>query len=149
MLGKCALMTRREAWPLASREDLLPVSWYGQALTNDTFIVACHHITYSPTFKAGDGSIIPERFSVCYFAKSTAECLSSCPLQEFITEATPRHYEGTTAWEWNDSRTEKLSGAFKEKYGNYIRLLLIKLRNGRAVYSVSSKYFTLSSALVR
>jgi isopenicillin N synthase-like dioxygenase len=80
-----------------------------QRLTNDTFKAACHRVTYPPAIKAGDSVAIPERYSVAYFAKPN-RAASLLPLKEFITPATPCHYEDVTAWEWNNRRIEKLFG---------------------------------------
>jgi isopenicillin N synthase-like dioxygenase len=78
-----------------------------QRLTNDTFRAACHRVTYPPTVKVGSDEMIPERYSIAYFAKPNR--LSSLfPLKEFITPATPCKYEDITAWEYNNLRIAKL-----------------------------------------
>lgn len=81
-----------------------------QRLTNDTFKAACHRVTYPPTIKADGDEMIPERYSIAYFAKPNRSA-SLLPLKEFITEATPCHYEDITAWEWNNLRIAKLFAA--------------------------------------
>lgn len=78
-----------------------------QRLTNDTFKAACHRVTYPPTIKAGGDEMIPERYSIAYFAKPNRSA-SLFPLKEFIDEATPCYYEDITAWEWNNRRIEAL-----------------------------------------
>lgn len=78
-----------------------------QRLTNDTFKAACHRVTYPPAIKAGDNVFIPERYSIAYFAKPNRNA-SLLPLKEFITDATPCHYDDVTAWEWNNRRIAKL-----------------------------------------
>lgn len=78
-----------------------------QRLSNDTFKAACHRVTYPPAIKAGDNAVIPERYSVAYFAKPNRHA-SLLPLKEFITEETPCKYDSVTAWEWNNSRIAKL-----------------------------------------
>ncbi|KAJ6091602.1 hypothetical protein N7467_003571 [Penicillium canescens] len=78
-----------------------------QRLTNDTFRAACHRVTYPPTVKVGSDEMIPERYSIAYFAKPNR--LSSLfPLKEFITSATPCKYEDITAWDYNNLRIAKL-----------------------------------------
>jgi isopenicillin N synthase-like dioxygenase len=81
-----------------------------QRLTNDTFKAACHRVTYPPSVKAGGEEVIPERYSVAYFAKPNRNA-SLFPFRKFITEATPCHYEDVTAWDWNNRRIEKLFSA--------------------------------------
>ncbi|CAM1508219.1 Fc.00g050670.m01.CDS01 [Cosmosporella sp. VM-42] len=81
-----------------------------QRLTNDTFKAACHRVTYPPTVKLDDEEVvIPERFSVAYFAKPNRDA-SLLPLKHFITDATPCTYKDITAWEWNNLRIGKLYG---------------------------------------
>ncbi|KAF5865425.1 hypothetical protein ETB97_003683 [Aspergillus alliaceus] len=58
-----------------------------QRLTNDTFKAACHRVTYPPTVKANDDEIIPERYSIAYFAKPNRNA-PLLPLTEFITDET-------------------------------------------------------------
>jgi isopenicillin N synthase-like dioxygenase len=78
-----------------------------QRLTNDTFMAACHRVTYPPTVKVGSDVIIPERYSVAYFAKPN-RVASLFPLKKFITPATPCKYEDITAWDYNNLRIAKL-----------------------------------------
>ena len=79
-----------------------------QRLTNDSFRAACHRVTFPPTIKRTNADeIIPERFSVAYFAKPNRDA-SLVPLKEFITDATPSNYKNITAWEWNNLRISKL-----------------------------------------
>lgn len=80
-----------------------------QRLTNDTFKAATHRVTYPPSIKAGDERILPERYSVAYFAKPNRHA-SLLPLKEFITDATPCRYDDVTAWEWNNARIAALFG---------------------------------------
>lgn len=80
-----------------------------QRLTNDTFKAACHRVTCPPTTKLDGEEIVPERFSIAYFAKPNRDS-SLLPLKNFITEATPCRYENITAWEWNNLRIAKLFG---------------------------------------
>ncbi|KAK5088934.1 hypothetical protein LTR05_003158 [Lithohypha guttulata] len=78
-----------------------------QRLTNDTFKAACHRVTYPPMIKADGDEIIPERYSIAYFAKPNRDA-SLLPLEDFVTDATPCRYQDITAWEWNNMRIEKL-----------------------------------------
>lgn len=78
-----------------------------QRLTNDTFKAACHRVTYPPNVKDNGVDVIPERYSIAYFAKPNRNA-SIRPLKEFITEANPCRYENITAWEWNNLRIAKL-----------------------------------------
>ncbi|KAH8651371.1 hypothetical protein BX600DRAFT_502104 [Xylariales sp. PMI_506] len=79
-----------------------------QRLTNDTFRAACHRVTYPPTIKGDDDDeLLPERYSVAYFAKPNRNA-SLLPLKEFITDATPCHYDDITSWEWNNLRIQAL-----------------------------------------
>jgi isopenicillin N synthase-like dioxygenase len=78
-----------------------------QRLTNDTFMAACHRVTYPPTIKVGSDEMIPERYSVAYFAKPN-RVASLLPLSKFVTPATPCKYEDITAWDYNNLRIAKL-----------------------------------------
>ena len=78
-----------------------------QRLTNDTFKAACHRVTYPPNVKDNGVDVIPERYSIAYFAKPNHNA-SIRPLKEFTTEANPCRYENITAWEWNNLRIAKL-----------------------------------------
>jgi isopenicillin N synthase-like dioxygenase len=78
-----------------------------QRLTNDTFRAACHRVTYPPTVKVGSDELIPERYSVAYFAKPN-RIASLFPLKKFITASTPCKYEDITAWDYNNLRIAKL-----------------------------------------
>lgn len=78
-----------------------------QRLSNDTFRAACHRVTYPPAIKAGDDIVIPERYSIAYFAKPNRNA-SLLPLKEFVTENNPCRYDSVTAWEWNNRRIAKL-----------------------------------------
>ncbi|CAI7649217.1 unnamed protein product [Penicillium discolor] len=78
-----------------------------QRLTNDTFMAACHRVTYPPTVKVGSDVMIPERYSIAYFAKPN-RIASLFPLKKFITPATPCKYEDITAWDYNNLRIAKL-----------------------------------------
>ncbi|KFY69038.1 hypothetical protein V496_00581 [Pseudogymnoascus sp. VKM F-4515 (FW-2607)] len=70
---------------------------------------ACHRVTFPPTIKGdNDDEMLPERYSVAYFAKATYND-SLLPLKGIITEATPcRYKEDITAWEWNNLRIGNL-----------------------------------------
>lgn len=78
-----------------------------QRLTNDTFRAACHRVTYPPTVKVGSDDIIPERFSIAYFAKPNRNA-SLFPFKKFITPSTPCRYDDITAWDYNNLRIAKL-----------------------------------------
>lgn len=78
-----------------------------QRLTNDTFRAACHRVTYPPTVKVGSDEVIPERFSIAYFAKPNRTA-SLFPFKKFITPATPCRYDDITAWDYNNLRIAKL-----------------------------------------
>jgi isopenicillin N synthase-like dioxygenase len=78
-----------------------------QRLTNDTFRAACHRVTYPPSVKVGSNEIIPERFSIAYFAKPNRTA-SLFPFKKFITPATPCRYDDITAWDYNNLRIAKL-----------------------------------------
>lgn len=78
-----------------------------QRLTNDTFRAACHRVTYPPTVQVGSNEVIPERFSIAYFAKPNRSA-SLLPFPKFITPATPCRYDDLTAWDYNNLRIAKL-----------------------------------------
>lgn len=78
-----------------------------QRLTNDTFRAACHRVTYPPTVRVGSDDVLPERFSIAYFAKPNRTA-SLFPFKEFITPATPCKYDDITAWDYNNRRIAKL-----------------------------------------
>ncbi|KAJ5693158.1 hypothetical protein N7462_002581 [Penicillium macrosclerotiorum] len=78
-----------------------------QRLTNDTFRAACHRVTYPSTVKVGSDEVIPERYSVAYFAKPNRTA-SLLPFKEFITPGTPCKYDDITAWDYNNLRIGKL-----------------------------------------
>lgn len=80
-----------------------------QRLTNDTFRAACHRVTYPPSVKVGSDEVVPERFSIAYFAKPN-RAASLFPFQKFITPETPCRYDDITAWEYNNLRIAKLFG---------------------------------------
>lgn len=81
-----------------------------QRLTNDTFRAACHRVTYPPTVNQGSDEMIPERFSIAYFAKPNRNG-SLFPFKQFVTPQTPCHYEDITAWDYNNLRIAKLFAA--------------------------------------
>jgi isopenicillin N synthase-like dioxygenase len=99
----------RDIESATSTEMILNIGDSLQRLTNDTFKAAVHRVTYPPAINAGDDCFIPERYSIAYFAKPNRNA-SLLPLKEFITEATPCHYDDVTAWEWNNRRIAKLFG---------------------------------------
>ncbi|KAF7585780.1 hypothetical protein BBP40_010133 [Aspergillus hancockii] len=78
-----------------------------QRLTNDTFRAACHRVTYPPTVTQGEDIVIPERFSIAYFAKPNRNA-SLFPFKAFITPLTPCQYDDITAWDYNNLRITKL-----------------------------------------
>ncbi|GKT61413.1 hypothetical protein ColTof4_02944 [Colletotrichum tofieldiae] len=80
-----------------------------QRLTNDTFLAACHRVTYPPAVKAGDDVEIPERYSIAYFVKPNRHA-SLLPMKESVKENAPYRYDDVTAWEWNNRRIAKLFG---------------------------------------
>jgi isopenicillin N synthase-like dioxygenase len=97
--------------PADKTEIILNIGDSLQRLTNDTFRAACHRVTYPPTVKVGSEEVIPERFSIAYFAKPN-RMASLLPFQKFITPATPCRYDDITAWDYNNLRITKLfSGA--------------------------------------
>lgn len=97
----------RDVDPSAKTDIILNIGDSLQRLTNDTFKAACHRVTYPPNVKDNGVDIIPERYSIAYFAKPNRSA-SIRPLKEFITEANPCRYESITAWEWNNLRIAKL-----------------------------------------
>jgi len=94
----------------SQNEIILNIGDSLQRLTNDTFRAACHRVTYPPSIKADDEEIIPERFSVAYFAKVDREAFVS-PMKEFISDAKPCRYEAMTAQEFSNLRFSKLLGS--------------------------------------
>jgi len=104
-----SLGTFRNVESSAPTDIILNIGDSLQRLTNDTFRAACHRVTYPPTIKSGGDDMIPERFSIAYFAKPNRDS-SLLPLKEFITDATPCRYEDVTAWDWNNQRIAKLFG---------------------------------------
>lgn len=91
-------------------EIILNIGDSFQRLTNDTFRAACHRVTYPPSVKVGSDEIIPERYSVAYFAKPN-RAASLFPFKKFITPSTPCRYDDITAWDFNNVRIAKLFGA--------------------------------------
>lgn len=98
----------------SQNEIILNIGDSLQRLTNDTFRAACHRVTFPPTIKADREEIIPERFSVAYFAKVDREAFVS-PMKEFISDARPCRYEAMTAGEFSNMRFAKLLGS-RRKY---------------------------------
>ncbi|KAJ5608807.1 hypothetical protein N7528_009374 [Penicillium herquei] len=94
---------------LDKTEIILNIGDSFQRLTNDTFRAACHRVTYPPTVKVGSDEMIPERYSIAYFAKPN-RAASLFPFKKFITPATPCHYDDITAWDYNNLRIAKLFG---------------------------------------
>ncbi|KAJ5953353.1 leucoanthocyanidin dioxygenase [Penicillium verhagenii] len=89
-------------------EIILNIGDSMQRLTNDTFRAACHRVTYPPSVKTGvDEVVIPERFSIAYFAKPNRTA-SSFPFKEFITPSTPCRYDDLNAWDYQNLRISKL-----------------------------------------
>lgn len=80
-----------------------------QRLTNDTFRAACHRVTYPPGVQDGEEKVIPERFSIAYFAKPNRNA-SLLPMREFVNDNMPCRYDDITAGEWNEQRIAKLFG---------------------------------------
>jgi len=93
----------------SQNEIILNIGDSLQRLTNDTFRAACHRVTYPPSIKADDEEIIPERFSVAYFAKVDRDAFIT-PRNEFISDARPCKYEAMTAGEFGNMRFAKLLG---------------------------------------
>lgn len=93
----------------SQNEIILNIGDSLQRLTNDTFRAACHRVTYPPTIRADDEEIIPERFSIAYFAKVDRDAILY-PFEEFITEDRPAKYPGMTSGEFNNLRIAKLFG---------------------------------------
>ncbi|KAJ5918626.1 leucoanthocyanidin dioxygenase [Penicillium verhagenii] len=89
-------------------EIILNIGDSMQRLTNDTFRAACHRVTYPPSVKTGvDEAVIPERFSIAYFAKPNRTA-SLFPFKEFITPSTPCRYDDLNAWDYQNLRISKL-----------------------------------------
>ncbi|CAI6100644.1 unnamed protein product [Clonostachys chloroleuca] len=78
-----------------------------QRLTNDTIKAGRHRVTYPPGVDRDSDEIIPERYSMAYFAKADRN-VSLLPLKQFVTEANPCRYEDVTAWEYNNQRSASL-----------------------------------------
>ena len=91
-------------------EIILNIGDSFQRLTNDTFRAACHRVTYPPSVKVGSDEIIPERYSVAYFAKPN-RAASLFPFKKFITPSTPCRYDDITAWDFNNVRIARLFDA--------------------------------------
>lgn len=103
------LGTFRDVESEAATDIILNIGDSLQRLTNDTFMAACHRVTYPPTVDV-DGSgeeKIPERYSIAYFAKPNRSA-SLAPLREFVSEERPCRYDDVTAWEWNNLRIQAL-----------------------------------------
>ncbi|KAB8206579.1 hypothetical protein BDV34DRAFT_79979 [Aspergillus parasiticus] len=88
-------------------EIILNIGDSMQRLTNDTFRAACHRVTYPPSVKVGSEAVIPERYSIAYFAKPNRSA-SLFPFKEFITPSTPCRYEDINAWDFQNLRISKL-----------------------------------------
>lgn len=93
----------------ARTEIILNIGDSLQRLTNDTFRAACHRVTYPPSVRIEDEKeeVIPERFSIAYFAKPNRNA-SLLPFMEFVDESRPCRYDDLTAWEYNNLRIAKL-----------------------------------------
>lgn len=93
----------------ARTEIILNIGDSLQRLTNDTFRAACHRVTYPPSVRIEDEKeeVIPERFSIAYFAKPNRNA-SLLPFKEFVDESRPCRYDDLTAWEYNNLRIAKL-----------------------------------------
>lgn len=93
----------------SKHEIILNIGDSLQRLTNDTFKAACHRVTVPPTEKTiGENEdIIPERYSVAYFAKVNRDA-SLLPLQRFVTDTRPCRYADITSAEFNNVRIAKL-----------------------------------------
>lgn len=88
-------------------EIILNIGDSMQRLTNDTFRAACHRVTYPPSVKTGVEAVIPERYSIAYFAKPNRTA-SLFPFKEFITPSTPCRYDDINAWDYQNLRISKL-----------------------------------------
>lgn len=88
-------------------EIILNIGDSMQRLTNDTFRAACHRVTYPPSIKTGVEAVIPERFSIAYFAKPNRTA-SLFPFKEFITASTPCRYDDMNAWDYQNLRISRL-----------------------------------------
>ncbi|KAE8332533.1 hypothetical protein BDV39DRAFT_216634 [Aspergillus sergii] len=88
-------------------EIILNIGDSMQRLTNDTFRAACHRVTYPPSVKVGSEAVIPERYSIAYFAKPNRSA-SLFPFKEFITPSTPCRYEDINAWDFQNLRISRL-----------------------------------------
>uniref|UniRef100_A0A0B7K5T7 Fe2OG dioxygenase domain-containing protein n=1 Tax=Bionectria ochroleuca TaxID=29856 RepID=A0A0B7K5T7_BIOOC len=78
-----------------------------QRLTNDTVKAGRHRVTYPPGVDRDSDEMIPERYSMAFFAKAD-RTTSLLPLKQFVTEANPCRYEDVTAWEYNNQRSASL-----------------------------------------
>ncbi|KAJ5650358.1 leucoanthocyanidin dioxygenase [Penicillium longicatenatum] len=88
-------------------EIILNIGDSMQRLTNDTFRAACHRVTYPPSVKTGVEAVIPERYSIAYFAKPNRTA-SLFPFKEFITPSTPCRYDDMNAWDYQNLRISRL-----------------------------------------
>lgn len=88
-------------------EIILNVGDSLQRLTNDTLKAACHRVTFPPTTKIENEEIVPERYSVAYFAKVNRDS-SLFPFKEFIQEVGACRYEDITSGEFNNLRIASL-----------------------------------------
>lgn len=88
-------------------EIILNIGDSMQRLTNDTFRAACHRVTYPPSVKVGSEAVIPERYSIAYFAKPN-RAASLFPFKEFITPSTPCRYDDVNAWDFQNLRISRL-----------------------------------------
>lgn len=91
----------------SQNEIILNIGDSLQRLTNDTFRAACHRVTHPPTIKADGEEMIPERFSVAYFAKVDRDAILY-PFKEFVSDTNPSKYSGMTSGEFNNFRIAKL-----------------------------------------
>ena len=88
-------------------EIILNVGDSLQRLTNDTLKAACHRVTFPPTTKIENEEIIPERYSVAYFAKVNRDS-SLFPFPKFVKEVGSCRYEDITSGEFNNLRIARL-----------------------------------------
>jgi len=80
-----------------------------QRLTNDVLTSVSHRVTIPIGDKEKDLGVLPERYSVAYFAK-VGRGVSLKPMAQFVGENGKEKYPDITAFEWNQMKLEKIYG---------------------------------------
>ena len=78
-------------------------------MTNDVLTSVSHRVTIPIGEREKDVGILPERYSVAYFAK-VGRGVSLKPMAQFVGEDGEEKYPDITAFEWNQIKLQKIYG---------------------------------------